>query len=494
MASAADDPMPPGPSSARRRLRTLAALLVGVHLAVGAFWVLRNLGEIPHDGDTMEFLGIAAGALELDGYRGVLYPALLMLADRWDGPGSFPAQIEWESRLDEPCRGPRVLIVFQIAQLSAALAALAYFVRVFGAGLGGRERALLTALLLFDPLVGYLNIAILTDGFALSACLVFCAALVQLGRGRANPLGCGLVLVTAYLIAANLRPDKRLVLLAALAVTTAAWVLWSRRGLVPAGAAARAALTLGVVAAGAAASVALHESVRGSTFRWDVKTTVLHQRVIWPHLAEIYDELPESVRARVKPGHVIVYDRSVNNTWVVFNHITRYDRQQLHELTAEIAPIALARTWPRLLLDVASDAVENVLSTFSYYGRLAVWMSRGESPLAFKYRLEATPLTYNALSWHHRRLSRLYTFSAGLLVLLSLCACAAWLLREGRRALPQAWRVEVVPLAAFVVVNAFAFAAVVDLVHIRYAIAAHVMTLFLLYRGALAWLVAPERA
>jgi hypothetical protein len=244
---------------------------------------------------------------------------------------------------------------------------------------------------------------------------------------------------------------------------------------------------------GAAGSIALHEAVRGSSFRWDLLTTVLHQRVIWPHLSEIYDELPQSVRARVKPGHVIVYDRHINNTWLVFNQITRGNQEELHELTAEIAPIALARTWPRLVFDVSKDAVENVFATFSYYGRLAVWMARGESPLAFRYRLDATPLTYNALSWHHRRLSRLYTFSAALLASLSLAACAAWLLRQGRRALPEAWRVEAVPVATFLVLNAVAFASVMDLVHIRYAIAAHVVTLFLLYRGALAWLAEPKR-
>jgi hypothetical protein len=51
-----------------------------------------------------------------------------------------------------------------------------------------------------------------------------------------------------------------------------------------------------------------------------------------------------------------------------------------------------------------------------------------------------------------------------------------------------------IPVAVFVGVNALAFAAVQDLVHLRYTVLAHAVFLVLVYRGALTWISGTSKA
>jgi hypothetical protein len=44
-----------------------------------------------------------------------------------------------------------------------------------------------------------------------------------------------------------------------------------------------------------------------------------------------------------------------------------------------------------------------------------------------------------------------------------------------------------VPVVAFLLLNAFVFALLFDLVHVRYALSAHTVLLMTVYRGALGW-------
>ncbi|MCL4683132.1 hypothetical protein KJ059_00095 [Myxococcota bacterium] len=483
-------------SGSRSLLRLLVLGAAIAYLGLAAAWTGANLGDIPHYGDTMEYLAIANGRIERDSYRGPLYPALLRGLDALDGPPRFRAPIAWERARTAVCRGAPVLIVLQVGQFLLCALALVCFVRATGFSLSvrrvlpvGQER-LLVALLLFDPLVAHFSLAVMPDSLALSASLLFLVGVIHLARMRTWPhqLAAASVALVSFLVAAGVRPEKRIVLIAVLFLTGLVWFACRhRRGVLPEPRAWRRAGVLFVCVGIAALAISSGTPAeRSGTSRWDLSTTILHQRVIWPHLTKVYDELPASVQERI-PRHLArFYDERIHNPWHVFNETLRADEQERRALTRAIVPVVLAELWPELLLDVAGDMIENVFATPSYYARLAVWMAQGEPRSAFEQTFEATPLTYFMFAWHHPLLSRVYT-GAGAAVTAMALALALGGMRRRRLPAESWWAIVAVPVGLFLVTNAGAFAASANLVHIRYALAAHVVGLLWVYRGALAW-------
>ncbi len=487
--------MPQHRSVTRLLLRFIVLGAAILHIGLAATWTVVNLGDIPHYGDTMEYMAIANGRLERDAYRGVLYPALLRGLDALDGPARFVAPAAWERDRRVACRAASVLTALQLGQILVCAVALVFFVRATGSRpsvrrvLPVRQELLLVALLLFDPLVAHFNSSVMTDSLALSASLFFLAGLIHLAQVRPRDLAMGSVVLASFLVAANLRPEKQVVLIATLFLTSLTWFAYrhSQHALPDRRAWRRAGALLVCLGVAAVGIQQMNAAEAAKTFRWDVSTTILHQRVIWPHLTEVYDELPATVQERIPPGLARVYDERIHNTWGVFNGTLRADEVERRRLTRAIVPVVLAETWPELLLDTASDTVENVFATVSYYARLAKWMGRGEPTDSFERSFEATPFTYYTLSWHHPRLSRVYAASGAAITLGALGLALGWVLRRGRLpAVPWRWTVAV-PVGLFLWMNAGAFAVSANLVHIRYATAAHVVGLLLVYRGAIAW-------
>jgi len=485
------------------RCSVLGATLV--YLGLAAAWTVANLGDIPHYGDTMEYLAVANGRLERDAFRGPLYPALLRGLDALDGPAPFRAPMAWERVREAACRGAPVLAVLQVGQLLLCALALVCFVRATGPSPSvhrvlpaGQERWLV-ALLLFDPLVAHFSLAVMPDSLALSASLLFLVGSIHLARMRTRPhqLAAACVALVSFLVAAGVRPEKRVVLIVTLFLTGLVWFAYRhRRGMLPEPRAWRRAGAL-LVCVGVAAlairpgtsderSGTSRSDERSGTSRWDLSTTILHQRVIWPHLTEVYDKLPASVQERIPRPLARFYDERIHNPWGVFNGTLQADEQERRALTRVIVPVVLAERWPELLQDVAGDLIENVVATPSYYARLGAWMAQGEPRSAFERSFEATPWTYFTFAWHHPRLSRVY---AGAGAAVTGAAFVLALVGIRRRRLPAGpwWGIVAVPVGLFLVTNAGAFAASANLVHIRYALAAHVVGLLWVYRAALVW-------
>ena len=483
-------------SGRRSLLRSLVFGAAVAYLGLAAAWTGANLGDIPHYGDTMEYLAIANGRVERDAYRGPLYTALLRGLDALDGPARFRAPIAWERVHTAACRGAPVLAVLQVGQLVLCALALLFFVRATGSspsvrrGLPVGQERLLVALLLFDPLVAHFSLAVMPDSLALSASLLFLVGSIHLARMRTWPhqLAAASVALVSFLVAASLRPEKRIVLIAGLVLTGLVWFACRhRRGVLPEPRAWRRAGALLVGVGVAALAIQLGTPTEGSgTWRWDLSTTILHQRGIWPHLSEVYDELPASVQERIPRRLARFYDERIHNPWAVFNETLRADEQERRALTRAIVPVVLSELWPELLLDIAGDMIENVVATPSYYARLAAWMAQGEPRSAFERSFEATPWTYFTFAWHHPLLSRAYA-GAGAAVTMTALALALGGIRRRRLPAGPWWGNVAVPVGLFLVMNAGAFAASANLVHIRYALAAHVVGLLWVYRGALAW-------
>lgn len=497
------------PSSGPRRSswprRALLALVV-LHVLLGACWLALNVGEVPYYGDTRDYLS-QSRSLVVDPYRGFAYPLLLSLADRLDERSMLEV---WGALAKETQTGAQVsrlapgFLVVQLVQLAVFAAALLYFLRVFAArlesrlgprfGLGRGGWVLLFLLLFTDPVLAHFQLAVMTDGLAFSGSLVACAALVAFAASRALRPGAGLLLFAGVLLASGLRVEKAWVL-AGTALVTLAWWLWRARGAYP-----RALPAAAIVLLGVACAVLLQRGLADESRGWRTHERVLNQRVIYRHLATDYDRLPADVRAHLSREQAERHGGSIMTAQRVMEEVTQGDTALRGELIASAAGVVLREHWPGVLLGVAQDTVENVAATADFYGHLAVLVFAGNETFDRLFPGDFTRWTYTRIGQHHRPLTKLYMASSVALLLLAAAATLAMVVgRRRNRAAQTALEAggeldgwfDWVPVAAFVLFNAVAFALAADVITIRYTLFAHTLLLLVVFRGGLRWAGSP---
>jgi hypothetical protein len=488
--------------------------LAGIHLAIGVAWLGRNVDTVPDYGDTGDYLQLAR-TLEVDAYRGIAYPAFIAGLNRLPGGAGLLRSAGRDASGTKLKAG---VLYLQTIQLLASLAGFAYFLRVFVARvepLGASPwiargaSVLLLLLLLFDPLVAHFGLSIMTDSLALAASLAFCAALADFGLGRSRRWISGPVLLASFVLAATLRVEKLWVLACATLATLAAWLFLQRRAAPEerAFSLVRAVQIAGIVLAGSLTVSWLHRSAHVDSRRWPMVDSMLHARIVFPNLSKVYDQLPKNVQARLSQKDAQRHDtdsivgyRVINDATGASGPIRVKDRRALGQggtrpsvererraMLETIAGVVLRERWLALALDIVKDALENVAATLSFHVRLGVLARTGDVSCA-----DGTQKTYEVLSQRNPRLSLWYVASSVLLVLASSVLAVAALVRRRRSGAPIERRrlVVWVPVAAFVLANACAFALRADMVHIRYMLLAHAAFLVLVFRGALDWLAA----
>lgn len=477
----------------RGPLRTVFAIVLGLYLVLGLGLAVAHLGDVPRYGDSHEYLK-RAESLEIDPYRGIGYPALLAGIDRL--VDEEPLVEAWRRRWvrpDRPRTGMGGFLVLQALQYGALAAALAYFLgNVAGIGLSARHRLLLGALVFVDPLVAHFQQAVLTDGLTLSACLVFCAALAQLLRAPRVPVPAVLLLAVGFLSAANLRVEKASVLAGTALLSLAALAVLERRR----GRALpwrRAGVVLATIAACLALGRAVQKRFETAGDRWPVRDSILDQRISYPYLHTVYDDLPADVRAQLSPAKAEEHDRGIREARAVIDEVTGEDPARRTALIAACARVVARERWGSLAFDIAKDALENVAATASFAVRAGAFLWLAPADFEARFPDDWARWTYERLTMHFPRAMPLFL---GLTALVVLLAAVAALAGRAARAAPApgdpdeapgpgAW----IPTLAFVLVNAVAFAAVADLVHLRYTVLAHVAFLLVVQRAALAWLL-----
>jgi hypothetical protein len=449
--------------------KCLFTLVLVAYLAVGLVWLVSNLGDIPDYGDTHLFLR-QAQTQEIDATRGILYPRLLAAA-----PGE-------RSRL----------VIVQAGQLIACAVALVYFLNIFvgpylrrihTGPMGPRiTLGLLAALLFVDPVVGHYNLAIMTDGLTLSACLVFCAAFVALARGNKSAAA---VLLPAHMIAAGLRVEKNVLLLGTALVGVAAYALWMR-GRTASRPRRHLMMPVMLVCIGFVASLLIRQVAVNVEPKWGASTYILHGRIVFPNLEAVYDDLPIQLQSKLTRDAARRADHGVVAGRKLLSKVAGPDPEAYERLIRDLARIVWReRKWP-LMADVVADAAGNLVPPLVFYTRLTVGTLAGGDSRRGVYR--RTLRLYERLAEGHPRLSRLHVGLAGLLFV--------W---AGVLALPQAalavrkrsWqpaadgKLAGGVLAGFCVLNAIAFALVADLWLPRYTLFAHVLCVLLVLRGAI---------
>ena len=470
-----------------RVLRRFIVVLLLFYLGLAAVWCTIQFGHVPPYGDTGEYIRLA-GSLEVDGYRGILYPAILALAGRWAGGLSF--------------QPPALAMVgVQAFQIAMSVLCTAYLLQVMLAGrlvaLGvaaaGRLAllAVLVALLTLDPLVSHFNLSIMTDGLAVSFSLAFCSALADLARRRNAPALAWAVLVASTIGMASLRVEKIWVVIGTCVLS---WLAWKAQGRRAAGDravdVARRVLPALVCTVCLCVATQLGRSlVFQDLGRWSPLETAIHFRVIFHEMEAIYDDLPDHVRARLSREDAAWYDRRIHHTWEVIDKVTNKDPEDRAQLTRELARVAIRERWPSIGARTISAFVENLFATPSFYIRVAVWKWQGQGDRWLFDFFEGNPWVYRNLALYSPRLSAaLVTLSAAVLVAASLLAALWCRSRRGRGAVAlraEVIPVDAIPFAAFLLCNNLLFALTTGGIFVRYTVFSHVLILLVMYVGAL---------
>ena len=498
----------------RRLLLLIWLALVGIQLVLGVTWIAQNLDAVPDYGDTGDYLQLAR-TLEVDAYRGIAYPAFIA------GVNSLPGGAGLLRSAGRGASGTKMkagVVYLQVIQFLTSLAGFAYFLRVFVTRVGPEASpwiargagVLLLLLLLFDPLVAHFDLAVMTDGLTLSASLAFCAALADFGLGGSRRWLSGLVLFASLVLAATLRVEKLWVCACTALAALVVWLFLQRRAAPEERqfSLARAAQIAGIVLLGGLTVSWLHRSAHADSRRWPMYDSMLHARIVFPNVSKVYDELPAKVQSRISRKDAQRHDtdsivgfRVINDATGASGPIRVKDRREMgkdgtrpsaererRSMLETIAGVVLRERWAALAADVFKDALENVAATFSFYVRLAILARTGDVSCA-----DGTQKTYEVLSQRHPRTSLYYVCSSVALVLSSAALALAALVRRGQSGAPRVEHrtlITWIPVAAFVLANACAFALRADMVHIRYMLLAHVAFLVLVFRGALDWLAA----
>ena len=476
-----------------RRLLAAAFLVLALaQVGLGTIWIVLNLGDIPQYGDTREY-ALLARTLQDDTYRpeqmrlerprGIAYPILIAAIDRLPGGHGLVS-----SRGESDVRGGVYWI--QGLQLLACVGSLVYFLHVFlradRAQLGRSSlQVALFLLLFFDPLIAHYSLTLMTDGLALSAAFVFSAALLECAHRPDRTWAPAIALFATFILLACLRVEKTMVLLVAVAACLALWWLQQRRAREQGSIAPRRFLLIsGVVLAATACLQVVNGGARAELPEWPMRDTLIHQRVVFPNVSKVYDELSSETRARLSREDARLHDLNQGRARKVIRQVTGDDARVRHDLLQEIGTLALRRRWAWIVLDVIKDAAENTAATFSFYGRLAVLHWIGSEP----FSSDGNQNIHDRLTGAHPKWSRLYLGSS---IALLLCATllaldrALRLHRSGGSWIPSRWLHDWMPVVALVLANAFAFALIADLIVVRFVIFAHAALLAVVYRGAL---------
>jgi hypothetical protein len=468
------------PRTRLQRPARLAFLVVAsAYALLGGIWTAEQLGDVPHYGDTLEYLDLATRR-GVDRYRGFLYPRFLEAVARARSAPGMLEHFDPESTRQPRCAAPPGLAAVQVLQLALGAGFLFWALWLLRPALlprrsRPRAAALLVAvalLVLLDPLVAHFHVSVMTDALALSGSLLFCAALSAWRLASARPAAVAPALVAGLFVAGGVRVEKGPLLLATAAASLALWRWRDRgRGEHAGTAAALVQVALPVLVAFSAVTAVQRASFHEYEHRWSMWVSLVHERIVFPHLVDVYDRLPERVRARLSPEDAARYDSSIQEARAVMRAVTRRHRVRPEKLTRDMGTTALRARWAQIVLDVATDAGEHLVPTLSWPARLAVAEAAGRDRYARWSRSEGALWTWEQLSFHHPRLSLAHLLAAG--AFLATAGAAALAARRRVGPGPSLARGGLDPFLVFAVTNALAFALSSDLVNVRYALFAH---------------------
>ena len=426
----------------------------------------------------------------VDSRRGLLYPLVLRAAHGLVG-GSWEEGLELEESAALPknairCWAPAWQMGAQIIQLTAFLGALLYALNVFRPSFarGKFRSALLIGAIFLDPFLIHSQLALMPDGPAVSACVVFVAGWVEFTRDR-RARG-AIALALGALLAAGFRPEKGIVLLvAAVAAAVLSSSLKNRpprlRSRVLIGASIAVLVWIGTAFAGI--------RIQASSQVFSLSETVTHTRIVYPRLERLHPLLPDHLKEQISLKLARRYDKSASSSRVCIQKLSGGDPALRASLTSELRSLALREMGGEILWDCTTDTVQNLFPVPSFLVRWHLWNRKGAESALIGLRQWESLVVWGMLSYHEPGWSRFAIQMTALCMLVSAVLGLSRLFASRK-----AWSFDSStlltwsPVFLLMVANAGAFAFTQDLFEVRYVYFSHLLLVSFLFTGLGAFL------
>jgi hypothetical protein len=431
-------------------------------IVLGAVWWALNLNNIPHYGDTPEYIHLA-GTLRVDSYRTLAYPIVVKLGYAFNSQTGM----SW------------TLPIYLLQTIIAAWAAW-YLVGTILPEIQRRPRFFISAGVLTFPLTLHYTVSILTDSLATSFFILSICALARMVsyiRIDNRTLIAAVTGTLGTIGAVILRPEKFYIILILVCVC-AVYVLFRSTASLRAGRPANLPIALSSIGIifvafalpGLAVSAFNHSTQTAQLGRPPATLAgSLYDRVVWPHLEEIRGQLPPSVQAALPPSYVTLPSASIVPNRIAVLAAFRASGGGGDEQTMK----AVWQTLDCCSAGVARESVVDITKSFAAPITLVIdWVSG---------RGGATSWNLSRMSEAHPVPSLVYLLWSTVLSFLVIAAAVSHLFSRGsRRFASFAPAATVWILIGGTLVNAIFFGLVTSLdVNLRYALSNYMVMIAL---------------
>lgn len=439
--------------------RALYLSLLLVLIAAGLAWIIGNAGEVPHYGDTVEYLRLAR-TLAVDQYRTILYPLFLHLC-------GVATAVDGTTNLDLT-----YFFQFMLSLIANAIFASALVMDLNSSEGSGTKHWLVVAIVSLatttTPLLAHFSLSLMSDSIASSLTVAAVGSLARVITAYRSTGICWRWTVVAgiSLFLMTLSRVDKLYLGLALVVVTVLWLY--RVGI----SLHRSHLTRDCVSLAIVLSISLISTVVANRLTQTYNpsrppldvSSVAFNRVVWPRLGKVYPYLPVDARKLISEAEAKQFDTHNNYVSPLLTR-TLEDNPGNKRIINEITLDTLQHFPDQVVGRTTFDIVKYTLPILAFPLELASILPESI----------ATDWTYSRMSMFMPRSTKAWltlSFASLLLIQLPLAL---------RRSKKTSWRrwiaMPSVGLAMIAIIaNALLFGLVSGMdAHIRYALPAFVL-------------------
>ena len=329
----------------------LIVMLLGV--LVGALWTFYNIDFIPKYGDTSEYLELSR-TLRGDQYRGILYPTILNCSSALASSVGLPMHI----------------IVYFLQSVVALFSVYCLATLMLGNSISSQIiSAFISISVFFNPLVNHFCLTLLTDSLATSFTILFITFLTKGCFLNSPPAKRTLYFICAtlsFVLMATIRVEKLYLAGFLFFGCCIALVIFKHRCHKMQTTTAHCLIAFLFFAIGMGTAVLINkETTVYNTSRppLDFKSLAFN-RVVWPHMNDVYKYLPKSLKQQITPEEARQFD-SHNNYVYPFLVRTLSKRDGAQQIT-NITLLTLEHFPFRVIGKIIFDFVKYSAPNFAF--------------------------------------------------------------------------------------------------------------------------------
>ncbi|NCB85463.1 MAG: hypothetical protein EOM44_13380 [Bacteroidia bacterium] len=349
------------PNNAKSIFFITIFITIFLKIIIGAVWISRNFDKIPQYGDTVEYLHLAS-TLEVDQYRGILYPYFINTANF----------IACYLSVELHC----IIYFFQIIIVffSSWLLTLAFLppfiltqtTQNSNCNILRQGIALITTMVvIFDPLIAHFSLTILTDSFSTSFTILFLSFLIFSLRKK-NFYAFYVLIASVFFILMSLTRIDKLYLGFFVFSIYISILFFEKRKLK-----CKFFKTISFSIVTMLVSVVLVFFVKNQTqvFNHDRPPldviSLAFNRVVWPRMSESYKYFPDYIKEKITLEDSLEFDKHNNNVYPFLTKILKENNGQ--KIIGTITFITFKHFPFQVLSKTLFDFLKYTLPNFTFY-------------------------------------------------------------------------------------------------------------------------------